>query len=63
MNELLALIVGSSSWPARDAVYLILLSFNAIMIWRIMTNHLPHIDEKLGNLSERVAHLEGKTED
>ena len=63
MNELLGIILGSSTWPARDAVYLILLAFNAIITWRIMTNHLPHIDEKLGKLSERIAHLEGKTED
>jgi hypothetical protein len=56
LNELLkSLLAGTSTWPARDFAFLLLLLTNAWTIYRVAKNHLiKHVDDKLSALHDKI---------
>lgn len=48
-------IVGAFSTPILLVV--------CWLVWRIYSNHLPHIEESLREITERLARVEGRQEE
>ena len=40
-----------------------LLAFLSWLVWKLYSNHLPHIQKGLDSIDRRLAHLEGRQEE